>query len=286
MLQQPVQALVRFVATELRKPGAYLLPVRIFIAVGWLRACAEKIVDPAWLSGQALTAFLSGQQQSGQVAFGFYQELIKGLFLPHSALLSSLILVGQLLVGLGLLFGLFTRGALLGGLLMNINFLLAGRPDPNAFYLVIQAMLLFGAADQVLSVDGLLARRWFSLPLPGAATAAKRALIGKTLSVLAALGSAAVVVYAYLHISNFAPAASIHDSAAVLCVLANVGFGLSLIAFVRQTAPTVGQTAPSNPYQQGQSRKPSFLTGLLSRQGSPQISKLPVADRPCEAGLR
>jgi hypothetical protein len=37
-----------------------------------------------------------------------------------------------------------------------------------------------------------------------------------------------------IFIQNFAPAASIRGPAVVLCVLANIRLGLSLIAFVRQ----------------------------------------------------
>ena len=38
--------LLRFFKKELCKEGAYLLPLRLFIGMGWLRASAEKIVDP------------------------------------------------------------------------------------------------------------------------------------------------------------------------------------------------------------------------------------------------
>jgi hypothetical protein len=34
---------LRFIKQELSKKGAYLLPLRLFIGMGWLRAFAEKV---------------------------------------------------------------------------------------------------------------------------------------------------------------------------------------------------------------------------------------------------
>jgi hypothetical protein len=61
---------------------------------------------------------------------------------------------------------------------MNLNFLLVGRPDPNAFYLVIQTVLFFGGAGRVFSLDHLLAH-WQTL---WQATQGKQALARLTKS--------------------------------------------------------------------------------------------------------
>lgn len=61
--------------------------------------------------------------------------------LPAAPLLAWLVLVGQLLAGLGILLGSVTSGELLSGLFMNLDFLLAGVANPSAFSLVIQAAL-------------------------------------------------------------------------------------------------------------------------------------------------
>jgi thiosulfate dehydrogenase [quinone] large subunit len=235
MMQQLVQPISQLLYGELRKPTAYLLPVRIFIAAGWLRASAEKMVDPGWRTGEALTVFFIEQLANNQAPFGFYQKLITTLFLPNAQTLSWIILLGQLAVGIGLGFGLFTRAALLGGLFMNINFLLAGRPDPSAFYLVIQTILLVGDADKVFSVDSLFARVRFRQQ--ESTQVASPPFKGILVSAVCAFCFAVVAIYAYVHISHFSPDASVEDAAAVLCVLAIFGLGLSLVAFVRQLAP-------------------------------------------------
>ncbi len=55
----------RLARRELSKDGAYLLPLRLFIGMGWLRASAEKIPDPGWYDGTALTAFLKDELAGG-----------------------------------------------------------------------------------------------------------------------------------------------------------------------------------------------------------------------------
>jgi hypothetical protein len=57
--------ILRFIKRELSKEGAYLLPLRLFIGMGWLRAFAEKVVDPDWLGGTVLAAFLLALRSGG-----------------------------------------------------------------------------------------------------------------------------------------------------------------------------------------------------------------------------
>jgi hypothetical protein len=126
--------------------------------------------------------------------------------------------------------GICTVPALIGGIWMNLNFLLAGRPDPNAFYLLIQAMLWAGDAGSVCSVGDL----WrSSLKLSQPAPSHLRPL----LSGVGAVAFVGLALYAFRHITQFDPAASVHDPAAVLFVLCHVGAGLSIMNLVRQRSP-------------------------------------------------
>ena len=48
-------------STRSHHPGHHtavvvLLPLRIFLAAGWLRAAAEKLIDPQWWNGNKLRA--------------------------------------------------------------------------------------------------------------------------------------------------------------------------------------------------------------------------------------
>ena len=150
------------------------MPLPAFVGLGWLRASAEKLTDPNWRDGTTLAGFPRGQVERDAVPFPFYEAVIADVFLPHAAALGSVVLLGQLLAGLGILVGALTNAALLGGLVMNLNFLLAGAPNPSAFYVVIQLALLLANAGAVLGVDAHLARTVRS-PLIAAQPASGRA---------------------------------------------------------------------------------------------------------------
>jgi len=248
--------LARRVRAELRKPGAYLLPLRLFIGVGWLRACAEKLVDSGWRDGTSVQHFLSGHLDAGQVAFPFYQSLIHQLFLPNAEALGWIITIGQALVGLALLTGTLTNAALLGGLFMNLNFLLSGNPDPSAFYIVIQASLLLANAGAVLGVDAHLSQLLHGRhPLFAALVAGLRSHMHlpsqRRFFVGTGLVSLPLVGYALAYAKDFSPGGSVKDPAMVLVVLAMMGLACSVIGYVqwrprRSTQPARIWTLPNS----------------------------------------
>ena len=145
-------------SSQFQKDGVYLVPPRVFIGLGWLRAGAEKLTDPGWLDGTALSAFLVDHLQRGDVAIPLYASLMANVWLPNVGLLAVVVLVGQLLAGVAILLGGFTNAALIAGMFMNVNFVLAGEPNPSAFYFVIQAALLSSRTGAVLGLDIGLSR--------------------------------------------------------------------------------------------------------------------------------
>lgn len=230
---------------ELRKPGAYALPVRLFIGIGWLRACAEKMVDPGWRDGSSLHAFLAGQADGGEVAFPLYLDLVRNVFIPGAPVLEWIVCVGQLLIGLALVTGTLTNAALLAGLFMNLNFVLIGKPDPSAFYLVIQSALFLTNAGATFGVDGWLSR-YVRLdrrhPILGCVIARhRRCRTHLTLQRRCYLAVAAVALgsagFGLAHARDFSPGGSVKDSALVLVVLALTWAVSALIGYVRCTAP-------------------------------------------------
>jgi thiosulfate dehydrogenase (quinone) large subunit len=217
---------------DLASEQIMLVPLRLFIGLGWLRTGVEKLVDPGWLNGASLTDFFARQIGTGQIVFPFYEGLIHTLFLPHALLLSWIVLVGQLLAGLAIMLGACTRAALLGGLWMNLNFLLAGVPNPSAFYLVIQIVLLVTRSGTVLGLDGWLAQH------PDQLRAANRKPIWLYLLLITVFVGAASSALAYVH--DFSPAGSVHDGAMLLVIvslLAAAWAGLGLLRRVLVVPP-------------------------------------------------
>ena len=216
-----VQTALRHVRLEVLKEGSYLVPVRVFIGVGWLRAFAEKAVEPSWHDGASLSAFLTRQLDAGMVVFPPYQMLVSDVFLTHAMLLGWIVMLGQLLAGVAIMSGTLTSAALLGGIFMNLNFLLSGVPDPSAFYIIIQMVLLLAGTGAILGIDArhdaqnrsfLLAARSGSPRINQPVAQAKAMAL-----VAPSLGCA---VYATLQIKDWTPGGSVHDPAAILAVLA------------------------------------------------------------------
>jgi thiosulfate dehydrogenase (quinone) large subunit len=227
----------RFGRQEILKDGAYLLPLRFFIGLGWLRTFAEKLINPDWYNGTALSTFFSAHLADGSVVFPIYRDLVTNTFLPNVVLLSWMILLGELFCGLAILFGCFSNVGLIGGIFMNLNFILSGVPDPSAFYVVIQGALLVNGTGAICGVDTLLSRR-IKLPLLVAQVDVSRSSLHFRRYML--LGLMALFpflgLYALLHVQTMDPGRSVKDPAMILLVLSIVGGMHALISYLRLAA--------------------------------------------------
>jgi thiosulfate dehydrogenase (quinone) large subunit len=243
--RQDRRALPTWLAADLQRPEVFLVPVRVFIGLGWLRAGAEKLIDPSWYDGAALTTFLLGQLQSGAMPFPFYATLTHDLFLPHVAGLSWIVIVGQLLAGLAILCGGLTNLALLGGLAMNLNFLLAGEPSPSAFYLIIQVALLLAHSGAVLGADRWLGQSW-RLPWLAAQPLPRHVAQAHLWPAIGAVGLAGgAALYGLAHIRDYSLAGSVHDPAVILTIFAALCAGWAGLVGLRRYAAVAHTSAES-----------------------------------------
>jgi thiosulfate dehydrogenase [quinone] large subunit len=220
-------SIVNHLKEEAGKDRSYLVPLRVFIGIGWLRAFAEKATDPGWRDGTSLSDYLNDRVLGGDIPFPSYKALVTGVFLPHATVLGWIVMIGQVLAGLAILTGSLTRMALLGGLFMNLNFLLAGAPDPSAFYIVIQIVLLLANAGAVLGLDAHLGTLDRSTTQRGGSGPGW--IWPGTVAVL----SLGVAGFALAHATDWGPAGSVHDPAVILAVLALMGAGWAVIAGLR-----------------------------------------------------
>src|SRR5436189_245028 len=104
---------------------------------------------------------------------GWYKDFLETTVLPHAALFATLQTIGEVAVGLGLLFGIMTRLAALVGLFLTINFSLAtvwmGVFAQQGFHLMlVTSMVIFlvTGAGRIWGVDRWLSRvsvlRWLA----------------------------------------------------------------------------------------------------------------------------
>ncbi len=118
--------------------------IRLFVGWQWLVAGWEKVLSPAWFGGNAGAALQGFIQNSLAKTAGahpdvqsWYAAFLQGAVLPHLVAWSNLVAVGELLVGAGLILGLFTGIMAFFGFFMNLNYLLAGTVSTNPVLLVL-----------------------------------------------------------------------------------------------------------------------------------------------------
>ena len=171
----PEPPIARFLFADTRLAPLWLI-IRLYVGYEWLMAGYEKIVNPAgvWVgpkAGAAITGFVQGalKKTTGEHpdVTGWYASFLQNIVLPNAALWSYMVAIGEVLVGLGLIVGLFTGIAAFFGGLMNANYLLAGTVSSNPILFILASWLVL--AWRVAGYWGL--DRW-ALPLlgvPGAA---------------------------------------------------------------------------------------------------------------------
>ena len=223
------------VRRETQRPGSYLVPLRVFIGIGWLRAAAEKLVQEGWLDGTAITRFLDQQLESGQAVFGAYQGLVEHILRPGAVAVGWTVTVLQFAIGVAIITGAFTNLALLLGIGLNVNLMLAGRISPSAFYVVIQVALFAAGTGAVMGVDGLLAGK----PRPVVLSARLDDRPATRFDLLwitsLAFGFGSIAAYALLHATDLGPG-GINDPAAVLAVVMAVAAFSLLIMRLRMSS--------------------------------------------------
>lgn len=174
-------------------PAAWLF-VRLVLGIEWARGGWEKIGDPGWTdapAGAAVQGFLNGaiakstEGPHPEVPHWWHQT-IESLFLPQAEAVAYLVAYGELIVGLALIVGVFTRLAAVVGVAMNLAFLWSGTSSTNPQFVVLGlAIVLLGTAAGSYGAD-----RWIGPWLRGRAghrgwVLGSAALLGLALAVSA-----------------------------------------------------------------------------------------------------
>lgn len=166
-------ALARFIFSDPRL-AVFWLVVRVYVGWQWLEAGWGKLTgeEPGWFgatAGKGISGFVAnaitnstGPKATVQPAYAwFLQQAVQ----PYAAAWSYAITIGEILVGIGLILGLFAGIAAFFGGLMNVDYLFAGSLGTGA----VNAPLFVLATGLVLAwrVAGYLGLDFFALPLVG-----------------------------------------------------------------------------------------------------------------------
>lgn len=123
---------------------AWVFMVQLFFGFGWLRAAAEKIVDPSWWDGSSLAVFIGFQTDA---ALSWYQPILDHWIAPNPTWILFGVVLLQLVAAATLISGRFYGYGLAIGMFLNLNFLAAGVVNPSVFYLLGQGAVALWLAE-------------------------------------------------------------------------------------------------------------------------------------------
>jgi thiosulfate dehydrogenase [quinone] large subunit len=134
--------------------------VRIFVGAFFLVALASKLT-PHFVPDfhKLVLPFIKS------TPFGFYKDFLVQTVVPNHQLFANLVLLGELVVGAGLVLGLFTAPLALLGAFMCLNYFFAtaglgfASAGLNLTFIVVLVSLALGYAGTTWGVDGRLIGR-------------------------------------------------------------------------------------------------------------------------------
>ncbi|MRH45039.1 DoxX family membrane protein [Aquibacillus halophilus] len=121
--------------------------IRIYLGYAWITGGWGKITGGEFDA----TGFLHGAigKATGEhpAVQGWWAAFLETVALPNAGLFTFLVMWGELLVGIALVFGLFTNFAALMGITMNFAFLFSGTISTNGQMILLTAFLLAAGAN-------------------------------------------------------------------------------------------------------------------------------------------
>jgi thiosulfate dehydrogenase [quinone] large subunit len=124
-----------------------LVFLRVYIGYQWMVAGYGKITGGQFdASGylQGAVAAAGGENPTVQAWWGTFLETVA---LPNAELFTSLVMWGELLVGIALILGIFTNFSALMGVTMNFAFLFSGTVSTNAQMVLITVIIIAAGAN-------------------------------------------------------------------------------------------------------------------------------------------
>jgi len=127
------------------------LLVRVWLGYQWISSGYGKLTNPGWMKGgEALKGFLGYSIQTAQaaeshppIAYLWYQNFLQGI-LDSGAYtwMAKMVAVGEFLIGIALVLGLFTAVAAFFSGFMVWNFAMAGTAGVAPIFLLLSVLLV------------------------------------------------------------------------------------------------------------------------------------------------
>lgn len=173
-----------------------LILLRLFIGITFIFAGSQKLANPNFFnpkSSSSITAQMIAYSRTSPIG-GVLKHLI-----GHAQLIGLIIALGELAVGIGILLGLLTKIAALGGMLISLNLFLSVSFNTNPYYTGSDIVFFFAftpfllSAPSEFSIDKAISNRINQRIKkeklsPQLATTLQRRILLKTAAYIGALG--------------------------------------------------------------------------------------------------
>lgn len=130
---------------ESKVASVILAIIRIWLGIKWTLAGFEKVTaHPAFTPAGFLTGAVKNpvMDPSGAQAYPWFTHMTQSVFLPNAKILGFMVSWGELLIGLGLIFGCLTTAAVFFAMVMNFTYLLSGTISVNPEYIFLEIFLI------------------------------------------------------------------------------------------------------------------------------------------------
>jgi len=125
------------------------LPIRVWLGWQWLHAGLEKFNNPAWMqTGAALKGFWTSAVNipatgTPPIHYAWYRALLQMMLNANAyTWFAKLVSVGEVVVGVALILGIFTGFAAFMGGFMNWNYMMAGSASVNPMFFALSVLLI------------------------------------------------------------------------------------------------------------------------------------------------
>jgi len=129
--------------------GLIWLPIRVWLGWQWLEAGLHKFSSPSWMqTGAALKGFWMGAVAipatgTAPIHYAWYRSFLQMMINAQAyTWFAKLVTIGEILVGVAMILGIFTWFSALMGGLMNFSYIMAGSASVNPMFLVLEIFLV------------------------------------------------------------------------------------------------------------------------------------------------
>ncbi|MGA2489399.1 MAG: DoxX family membrane protein [Anaerolineales bacterium] len=160
-----------FIKTLINHPMAGLiwLPIRVWVGWQWLSAGLHKVESAGWMqTGASLKSFWTNAVAvpatgTAPIHYAWYRAFLQMMLNAQAyTWFAKLVAVGELLVGVALILGIFTGFSAFMGGLMNWNYMMAGSASINPMLFLLEVFIVLA-----WKISGYFGADYFLVPWLG-----------------------------------------------------------------------------------------------------------------------